>query len=185
MPTPNLRMPHVHLHALDLAQSTPLGLPARVGVAVEAQLRSSDNSTWRPDAFPDFALSLSLIAACMSMLAVLGTLILFLLVSLTPLSCFLVVSLLLYLSSSDALHSFILLVRCLLSSQPISVCLRHLSYSNVCSHLKARQYSCGMHKPLLLYACQCTARSRASELEPTALGAPAARPVFYYTAVAL
>ncbi len=77
-------MPHVHLHALDLAQSTPLGLPARVGVAVEAQLRSSDSSTWRPDAFPDFALSLSLIAACMSMLAVLGTLILFLLVSLTP-----------------------------------------------------------------------------------------------------
>jgi hypothetical protein len=47
MPTPNRRLPHVHPHAPDLAQSMPLGLPARVGVAVEVQLRSNDNSTWR------------------------------------------------------------------------------------------------------------------------------------------
>ncbi len=57
MLTPKRRLPHVHPHAPDLAQSMPLGLPARVGVAVEVQLRSSDNSTWGSDAFLDFALS--------------------------------------------------------------------------------------------------------------------------------
>jgi hypothetical protein len=57
MPTPNRRMPRVHPHAPDLVQSMPLGLSARVGVAVEVQLRSNDNSTWRPDAFLGFALS--------------------------------------------------------------------------------------------------------------------------------
>jgi hypothetical protein len=57
MPTPNRRLPHVHPHDPDLAQSMPLGLPARAGVAVEVQLRSNDNSTWRPDAFLCFVLS--------------------------------------------------------------------------------------------------------------------------------
>ena len=70
MPTRNRRMPLVHLHAPDLAQSMPLGLPARAGVAVEVQLLSNDNSTWRRDTFLCLALSvLESHAACVGMLA--------------------------------------------------------------------------------------------------------------------
>ena len=50
-------MPHEHPHAPDLAQTMPLGLLARVGVAVEVQLRSNDNSTCRHNAFLGVALS--------------------------------------------------------------------------------------------------------------------------------
>jgi hypothetical protein len=57
MPTPKRRMHHAHPHAPDLAQSMPLGRPARVGVAVEVQLRSNDNSIWRSYAFLGFVLS--------------------------------------------------------------------------------------------------------------------------------
>jgi hypothetical protein len=57
MPTPNRRMRHVHPRAPDLAQSMPLGRPARVGVAVEVQLRWNDSSIWRRDTFLGFALS--------------------------------------------------------------------------------------------------------------------------------
>jgi hypothetical protein len=56
---PNRRMPRVHHHAPDLAQSQsmPSALPARVGVAVEVRLRLSDNSSWRLEPFLDFSLS--------------------------------------------------------------------------------------------------------------------------------
>ena len=74
MPTLNRRIPHVHPHAPDLAQSMPLGLPAHVGVAAEVQFRLNDNSAWRPDACLGSALSvLESHGWLCGMLAVLGT----------------------------------------------------------------------------------------------------------------
>jgi hypothetical protein len=75
MLTPKRRMPHVHPHVPDLAQSMPLDLPARVGVAVEVLLRLNDKSTWRPDDFLSFVLSVLESHGCLCgrMLAVLGT----------------------------------------------------------------------------------------------------------------
>ena len=46
MRTPNRHMLLAHLHALDLDLNMRWVLPARVAVAVEAQARPSDNSTW-------------------------------------------------------------------------------------------------------------------------------------------
>lgn len=115
-------MLHVHLHAPDLAQSrnTRLALPAHVGVAVGVRLRSSDKSSWRLEPFLEFlCLSLSLIAACAQSW---GAIISLFIGSFDPWSCFFVVSLLLYLSSSEALHSLILVRSCsLLSSHFWSV----------------------------------------------------------------
>ncbi|KAH9992067.1 hypothetical protein BJV77DRAFT_464187 [Russula vinacea] len=122
---PSRRMLHVHPHAPDLAQSrsTRLVLLARVGVAVGVRLRSSDNSSWRLEPFSTLCLSLSLMAACAGVLAaVLGAFISFFIGSFDPWSCFFVVSFLLYLSSSEALHSLILVrSRSLLSSHFLSV----------------------------------------------------------------
>jgi hypothetical protein len=152
-----------------------LSLPARVGVAAEVQLRSSDNSIWRSDAFFGFALSILeshgwLVWACSQSW---GRLFHSLLVSLIPLSCFLVVS---FCCNYPALmrsvpSSFWFAVCCHL----ILLCLRHSLLFSVCSHLKAADarvecvcLSSCMHVLPVVWA---------SELEPTALGAPAARPI--------
>ena len=96
------------------------------------------------------------------MLAVLGAFISLFIGFFDPWSCFLVVPLLLYLSSSDAFHS--LEVCCHL----IFVCHVSPSYSMFVFTQKPR--FCGMHGLLLSYS-HVLPLAWASKLETTALGA--------------
>lgn len=118
MPTPNRHLFHVRPHAPDLAQSMPLGLPARAGVAVEVQLRSNDNSNWRAMPFSALpCLSLSLVTACVDMLAVPGTFISVFIGFFDPLVLSLVVTFCCnYPALMRSVPSFFFLVRSLLLS---------------------------------------------------------------------